>query len=70
MLITTGPIQVKEFEAQTAEDLNCERGIPRCLPISRDPSLPKFSEILSPALCERLKNSKLGGALVFDPSNF
>lgn len=46
-----------------------EQGVPQGLPIQRQ-GLPTFSEILSPATCDRLRNARLGGALVFAPSNF
>jgi Arc/MetJ family transcription regulator len=45
------------------------QGVPRGLPLRRTDGR-KFSEVYSPAMCERLKRNTLGRSLVFDRADF
>ena len=66
----TGTGSFDESEERTPAESECDdTGSPRNLPIRRKDG-KKFSEVYSPAICERLKKSRLGGAPVFDPNDF
>lgn len=62
-------IEVSENEISQPEHDCHDKGVPRGLPI-RNSGLPKFSTLLSPETCERLRRSTLGGVRVFDESEF